>query len=63
MDPGRVGLDKTMLEEMAKIRRIRETGSSDTPLSRERRKVPACLPAMGSVEEPRGYALSPRRTA
>ncbi len=51
MDPGRVGL-ATMLEEMAKLRRIRELGLPDDLFPGIARKVLAVYRNRASVEEP-----------
>jgi hypothetical protein len=51
MDPVRVGL-ATMLEEMAKLRRIRELGLPDDPFPGIARKVLAVYRNRASVEEP-----------
>ena len=51
MDPGRVGL-ATMLEEMAKLRRIRELGLPDDLFPGIARKVLAVYRNRASIEEP-----------
>ena len=64
MDPGRVGL-ATMLEEMAKLRRIRELGLPDDLFSGLARKVLSVYRNRASVEEPsrlRAHAKAQRLT-
>jgi TnpA family transposase len=64
MDPGRVGL-ATMLEEMAKLRRIRELGLPDDLFPNLSRKVLAVYRNRASVEEPsrlRAHASAHRLT-
>jgi hypothetical protein len=64
MDPGRVGL-ATMLEEMAKLRRIRELGLPDDLFPGIARKVLAVYRNRASIEEPsrlRAHAKAKRLT-
>ena len=64
MDPGRVGL-ATMLEEMAKLRRIRELKLPDDLFPGIARKVLAVYRNRASIEEPsrlRAHALAKRLT-
>jgi TnpA family transposase len=64
MDPGRVGL-ATMLEEMAKLRRIRELGLPDDLFPGIARKVLSVYRNRASVEEPsrlRAHAAAQRLT-
>jgi TnpA family transposase len=64
MDPGRVGL-ATMLEEMAKLRRIRELGLPDDLFPGLARKVLSVYRNRASVEEPsrlRAHASAHRLT-
>jgi hypothetical protein len=63
-DPGRVGL-ATMLEEMAKLRRIRELGLPDDLFDGLARKVLSVYRNRASVEEPsrlRAHAVAQRLT-
>src|SRR6266571_2983022 len=63
-DPGRVGL-ATMLEEMAKLRRIRELGLPDDLFDGLARKVLSVYRNRASVEEPsrlRAHAVAHRLT-
>src|SRR5260370_24780358 len=64
MDPGRVGL-ATMLEEMAKLRRIRELALPDDLFPGIARKVLAVYRNRASIEEPsrlRGHSKAKRLT-